>query len=325
MTLGKNIKRIVGLDVGGTKTAVILGDDEGRILSRKQFPTNPARGFEEVFDDICNGVRSTMELVDGSISALSVSIGGPLDVLNGIIKSPPNLPGWDNIPLKELLREQFQVPVYIEHDGNAGALAEFYFGAGKGFRNVVFITMGTGFGAGFILDGRLYRGTSDVAGEIGHIRIAETGPLCYGKSGSLEGYGSGSGLGKLARLMHPELWSNQVSVVELYEAFKAGSIEAKMVFEKASLYLGRGLAIVVDFLNPQRVILGGIGMRLQDVLIEPALRAYAQEVLPEAGDVCEIVPASLGETIGDYAALCAAYDQGCLLVIADKMFEDFES
>jgi len=93
MTLGKNIKRIVGLDVGGTKTAVILGDDEGRILSRKQFPTNPARGFEEVFDDICNGVRSTMELVDGSISALSVSIGGPLDVLNGIIKSPRTCQG----------------------------------------------------------------------------------------------------------------------------------------------------------------------------------------------------------------------------------------
>lgn len=321
MTMDRSIKRIVGLDVGGTKTAVVLGDAEGRILSRKQFATNPARGFEELFADICDGVRSTIESVDGSVSALSVSIGGPLDVLKGIIKSPPNLPGWDNIPLKEMLTEKFRLPVYIEHDGNAGALAEFYFGAGKGFRNVVFITMGTGFGAGFILDGRLYRGTSDVAGEIGHIRIAETGPRCYGKSGSLEGYGSGNGLGKLAQLMHPELWSNQVHVAELYEAYKAGSIEAKMVFERASLYLGRGLAIVVDFLNPQRVILGGLGMRLQDALLEPALRVYAEEVLPEAGDVCEIVPAALGESIGDYAALCAAYDQGGLLVSAHQMFE----
>ncbi len=321
MTMEKNIKKIVGLDVGGTKTAIVLGDAEGRILSRKQFATNPARGFEELFDDICDGVRSTIESVDGPVSALSVSIGGPLDVLKGIIKSPPNLPGWDNIPLKKMLAEKFRLPVYIEHDGNAGALAEFYFGAGRGFRNVVFITMGTGFGAGFILDGRLYRGTSDVAGEIGHIRIAETGPFCYGKPGSLEGYGSGSGIAKLAQLMHPELWSNQVHVAELYEAYKAGSVEAKMVFERASLYLGRGLAIVVDFLNPQRVILGGLGMRLQDVLLAPALRVYAEEVLPEARAVCEIVPAALGESIGDYAALCAAYDQGGLLVSSSQMFE----
>ncbi len=321
MTIDKSTKRIVGLDVGGTKTAVVLGDAEGRILSRTQFATNPALGFEKVFDDMCDGVRSTIESADGLVSALSVSIGGPLDVLTGVIKSPPNLPGWDNIPLKKLLTEQFHLPVYIEHDGNAGALAEFYFGAGKGFRNIVFITMGTGFGAGFILDGRLYRGTSDVAGEIGHIRIAETGPNCYGKSGSLEGYASGNGIAKLARSMHPELWSNQVQVIELYEAYKAGSVEAKMVFERASLYLGRGLAMVVDFLNPQRVILGGLGMRLQDALLEPALRVYDQEVLPVAGDVCEIVPAALGESIGDYAALSAAYDQGGLLESAHQSVE----
>ncbi|MEO8166613.1 MAG: ROK family protein, partial [bacterium] len=214
-----------------------------------------------------------------------------------------------------------RLPVYIEHDGNAGALAESYFGAGKGFRNIVFITMGTGLGAGFILDGKLYRGTSDVAGEIGHIRIAESGPLCYGKSGSLEGYGSGNGLSKLARLLHPEVWNNQVSVIELSEAHKAGSPEAKEVFETASRYLGRGLAMVVDFLNPQRVILGGLGMRLWNELIEPALRTYTEEVLPEARAVCEIVPAALGESIGDYAALCAAYDQGGFLDEAHQKVE----
>lgn len=321
MTADKSIKKIVGLDVGGTKTAIVLGDTEGRILSRKQFATNPARGFEKMFVEICDGLRSTIESAEGSVSAVSVSIGGPLDVLKGVIKSPPNLPGWDNIPLKKMLADQFGLPVYIEHDGNAGALAEFYFGAGKGFRNVVFITMGTGLGAGFILDGRLYRGTSDVAGEIGHIRVAETGPDCYGKPGSLEGYGSGNGITKLAKLMYPELWSDQVQVAELYEAYKAGSVEAKMVFKRASLYFGRGLAMVVDFLNPQRVILGGLGMRLQDALLEPALRVYAEEVLPQAGDVCEIVPASLGESIGDYAALCAAYDQGGLLASANQPFE----
>ncbi len=325
MIMDSVAKRIVGLDVGGTKTAVVLGDAGGRILSRKQFATNPERGFDKLFAEMCDNVSATIDSAGSSVSAVSVSIGGPLDVLKGIIKSPPNLPGWDNIPLKQMLAEKLRLPVYIEHDGNAGALAEFYFGAGKGFRNIVFITMGTGLGAGFILDGRLYRGTSDVAGEIGHIRIAESGPICYGKSGSLEGYGSGNGLGKLAQLMYSELWNSRVSVVELSEAHKAGSVEAKKVFETAARHLGRGLAMVADFLNPQRVILGGLGMRLWSVLVEPSLRTYADEVLPEARAVCEIVPAALGESIGDYAALCAAYDQGGLLTGMHQKLKDFES
>ena len=304
--------RIVGIDIGGTKTAIVLADNSGRIISRHHFPTNVTRGFEPVFKDICDGVTTELNSGSGGVAAISVSIGGPLDVLNGIIKSPPNLSGWINIGLKSLLEERFHLPVYVEHDGNAGALAEYYFGAGRGFRNIVFITMGTGLGAGMILDGRLYRGTSDTAGEIGHIRIAETGPLCYGKTGSLEGYGSGSGIAKLAHRMYPQIWNASSTVVDVHEAFKSGSIEAQAVFDRASLYLGRGLAMVADMLNPERIILGGIGMRISDALIEPAIRVFRSEVLPEAGTVCEIVPAGLGEQIGDYASLCAAYYQGGL-------------
>jgi glucokinase len=303
---------IVGLDIGGTKTAIVVGDSGGRILSRHHFATNTARGFDPVFSDICAGVRVALESQSEPTVAMSVSIGGPLDVLNGIIKSPPNLPGWNNIALKSLLLEQFHLPVYVEHDGNAGALAEYYFGAGRGFRNIVFITMGTGLGAGMILDGRLYRGTSDTAGEIGHIRIAETGPLCYGKTGSLEGYGSGSGIAKLAHRMYPQIWTVSSTVVEVYDAFKSGSIEAQAVFDRASLYLGRGLAMIADMLNPERIILGGIGMRIGDALIEPAIRVFKSEALSEADNVCQIVPAGLGERIGDYASLCAAYYQGGL-------------
>jgi glucokinase len=313
MMFEENVEKIIGLDIGGTKTAVVLGDFRGRILSRKQFPTNPGRGFEPVFREICDSVRSAIDSSGGQIAAISISIGGPLDVLNGIIKSPPNLPTWDDIHLKKLLAERFHLPVFVEHDGNAGALAEFYFGAGRGLRNIVFITMGTGFGAGLILDGKLYRGTNDVAGEIGHIRIAESGPACYGKAGSLEGYASGSGISKLAAQMFPDVWPSPVDVSKLSEAYRAGSNQAREVFSRAAMYFGRGLAIVVDFLNPQRVILGGLGMRLQEELVEPALRVYSQEVLSEAGAVCEIVPAGLGESIGDFAALCAAYDQGGLL------------
>lgn len=306
-------KTILGLDIGGTKTAVVLGSQHGEIQWRKQFPTRPERGFKVVFGELTTNTATALRSAQGNVIAISVSIGGPLDVLNGIIKSPPNLPGWINISLKKLLAERFRLPIYVEHDGNAGALAEFYFGAGKGFRNIVFITMGTGFGAGLILNGQLYRGATDTAGEIGHIRIAEDGPLCYGKAGSLEGFGSGTGITKLAQMMYPEIWNESATVIEMHNAYKAGSKEARAVFERAGFYLGRGLAILADTLNPERIILGGIGMRLSDALLTPARRVFHEEALPQAVEVCKIVPAQLGEAIGDIASLCAAFDQGKLL------------
>ena len=144
---------IIGLDIGGTKTAVVTGNPRGEILSRRQFMTVPERGFDKVFEELTAAIGRTLAETPEPVKAISVSIGGPLDILKGIVNSPPNLPGWNNIPLKELLITKFSLPVFVEHDGNAGALAEFYFGAGKGFRNIVFLTMGTGLGAGMILDG----------------------------------------------------------------------------------------------------------------------------------------------------------------------------
>ena len=305
---------IIGLDIGGTKTAVVAGDRQGSIIRREQFATDAGRGFDDVFSRMLESMTRVVLHMGTPPRAVSVSVGGPLDVLRGIIKSPPNLPGWRDVPLKEMLVRRFEIPVFVEHDGNAGALAEWFFGAGKGFGNIVFVTMGTGFGAGLILGGRLYRGTSDVAGEIGHVRVAEDGPDCYGKSGSLEGYGSGTGITRLARMMYPSLWGEHVTVIDLHEAYRGGSLEAAAVFSRAATGLGRGLAIIADTLNPERIILGGLGMRLGDALVEPAKRVYAAESLPEARRVCEIVPALLGEKIGDIAALCAAYDQGSLLV-----------
>jgi len=305
-----NAPFILGFDVGGTKIGVVFGTTKGEIVARKTFPTHPERGFQPVFDDMIDTAEEVMDQTRSQIAAVSVSIGGPLDILNGIVKSPPNLPGWTDIPLKQLLARHFQLPVYVEHDGNAGALAEFHFGAGRGFKNIIFITMGTGFGGGLILDGRLYRGTSDVAGEIGHIRVAEDGPLCYGKAGSLEGFGSGAGIARLAQMMYPNHWGPAATALEIHEAWHRGSPEARAVFDRASLYLGRGLAILADILNPQRIILGGLGIRVREALIEPARRIFAEEALAEARRVCEIVPAELGESIGDIAALCAALDQG---------------
>jgi glucokinase len=304
---------IIGVDIGGTKTAVIEGTDDGRILRRIQFATSPERGFDSVFDDIIRGIEEMSASASCDIAAVSVAVGGPLDVLQGIVLSPPNLPGWDRIPLKRLLGERVAFPVYVEHDGNAGALAEWYFGAGRGTRSMVFLTMGTGIGAGLILDGRLYRGASDVAGEVGHVRIAEDGPDCYGKAGSLEGYASGTGIARLAKSLFPVRWQSAPEMILLAAEARAGDPDALKVFATASLYFGRGLAMLADTLNPERIVLGGLGMRLTDILVAPALKVFNEEALPRASAVCSIVPAALGESIGDLASLCAAFNQGHLL------------
>ena len=311
---------IIGLDIGGTKTAVVAGGTRGEILRREQFPSETSRGFDDMFSRILAAIGRMAGEMQSPPRAVSVAVGGPLDVLNGIVLSPPNLPGWSGIHLKEMLSGRLHVPVFVEHDGNAGALAEWYFGAGKGCRSIVFMTMGTGIGAGLILDGRLYRGASDVAGEIGHVRVAEEGPDCYGKSGSLEGYGSGTGLSRIARTMFPSISPDEASPAGLREAWKQGSPRAQDVFGAAARGLGRGLAIVADTLNPERIILGGLGMRLWDALVVPALRVYEREALPDARKACRVVPAQLGERIGDLASLCAAYDQGNFLdpVIASE-------
>lgn len=309
---------IIGIDVGGTKTAVVLGSLAGSLKWRKQFGMQAGRSFGDTFEELCRHVEEGRRSADADVVALSVSIGGPLDVLQGIIMSPPHLPEWRDVRLKQILSARFGLPVYVEHDGNAGALAEFYFGAGMGLRNIIFLTMGTGFGGGLILNGRLYRGTSDVAGEFGHVRIAEDGPLCYGKRGSLEGFASGTGIARLAREMYPERYGEGVTTADLYRDYEKGEKEAAAVFGRASFHLGRGFALMADTLNPQRIILGGLGVRVFDALVKPSLEVFEKEALPEAFRVCRIVPAELGEAIGDYASLCAALDQGGLFQVMNR-------
>ena len=301
---------ILGLDIGGTKTAVVLGDRQGRIHHREQFATRTERGFAATFEELCETTDTMLTRASKAgapIEAISVSIGGPLDIGRGIIKSPPNLPGWDDIPLKQMLVERFKLPVYVEHDGNAGALAEWYFGAARGARNVIFLTMGTGFGGGLILNGQLYRGTCHLAGEVGHIRLAKSGPLAFGKRGSWEGLCGGAGIACRAAQDYPQRWhEGQVTVHELVELAVGGDADARALFAKVGRDLGRGLAILIDTLNPELIVVGSLAVALGDLVLEAVRREVRREALPEAVAACQIVPAALGEKLGDVASLCAA-------------------
>ncbi len=303
---------IVGLDIGGTKWVALEGTLAGEILAREQQPTRPEEGFAATFDRLSGAVARRLSAAQGAgrrVLALSVSIGGPLDSARGIIYSPPNLPGWDAIPLKALLEERFGLPAHVQHDGAAGAIAEWRFGAGQGARNLIFLTMGTGLGAGLILNGQVYRGASDLAGEVGHVRIAPDGPEVYGKRGSWEGYCAGPAFGRLAREMFPARWGAGVDTPEVVERALAGDTDALAVVERVADYFGQGLGILADLLNPEVIVVGSMAVRLGETLLAPAREAMRREALPGAYAACRVVPAALGDRLGDVAALSAALEE----------------
>ncbi|HOL22241.1 MAG TPA: ROK family protein [bacterium] len=292
---------IIGLDIGGTKTVVVVGDFDANIYDKIVFPTEAEREFSYTFEKICKNVKATIEKFK-KIKGISVSIGGPLNIEKGIIYSPPNLPNWKEIHLKELLEDKFSLPVYIEHDGNAGALAEFLFGNGRGYKNIIFITFGTGLGAGIILDGRIYRGTTDTAGEIGHIRLSTKGPFAYGKKGSWESFCSGPGLLRIADYLSPGKFKTTYYIVK---SVKENDRDALKIVKKCAKYFGKGLAILIDVLNPEVIIIGSMAIRLGDIFLKTAIEEAKKESLPIPFSVCKITTPYIGEKLGDIASLCA--------------------
>ena len=303
----------IGVDIGGTKCAVVLGD-ETHVEKRVVFPT-------EDLDTTVENIIAAVAAV-GKGDAIGISCGGPLDSKQGLILSPPNLPSWDRVPIAEILSDRFGVPAYLENDANACALAEWRYGAGKGTENMVFLTFGTGLGAGLILGGRLYSGTNGMAGEVGHIRLLDHGPVGYGKAGSLEGFCSGNGLAQIGRELaleqlqvgktlpycacHEDL--DGINAKTLAEFARAGEPVAAEAFRVCGEMLGRGLSVIVDILNPEAIVIGSVFQRAEDLLRGPMEEVLRRESLTRSREVCRILPAALGDRIGDFAALAVAYD-----------------
>lgn len=305
---------ILGLDIGGTKTACVEGTFGGQILQRCEIPTEPQRPFAETFPHIQQASQQIINAAQSqgrTIAAISVSIGGPLRIEEGFLIDPPHLPGWHNLPLKAHLEAAFPgLPVFVEHDGNAGALAEFHFGVGKGrtdLQHLIFLTFGTGIGAGFIVNGRILRGATDTAGEIGHWRLAEDGPLAFGKRGCWESFASGAGLVELAAHLYPARWNRQTPIRELVESMLADDADAMQVAATAGHWMGRGLALLIDALNPQIIVFGSLGVVLGERVLASARKVIAAEALPQAAAACALMPSFFGSAIGDQASLMAAW------------------
>lgn len=279
----------IGIDIGGTKCAVVRGVG-ANIEYKVKFETSDRDStLMRIFSE-------TEKLMSNEIEAIGVSCGGPLDSRLGIIMSPPNLPGWDDVHITDILTERFSRPAFLCNDADACAVAEWRYGAGVGAKNMAFLTFGTGLGAGLILDSKLYTGACGMAGELGHVRLYDDGHIGYNKRGSVEGYCSGGGIVQYGK----------GTAKELADRAEQGDEEALAIYAKVGEDLGKSLSILIDILNLDTIVVGSIYTRSRE-LIEPSMnKVIEREALPQSVAACKVLPAKLSENIGDIAALCVA-------------------
>ena len=312
----------IGIDIGGTKCAITLALESGSgsvdFLDRRCFPTQaPKESISALFS---LGEEMLRKFSSVKVDAIGISCGGPLDSKRGVVMSPPNLPKWDNVEIARIFSEHFKVPAFLQNDANAGALAEWKYGAGRGSSDMIFLTFGTGIGAGIIAGGKLIDGANGNAGEVGHISLEKQGPVGYGKRGSFEGFCSGCGISQLARCKALEILQRggkcgycetveglaKITAKSVAEAAEKGDEAAISVYEESGRYLGIGLSIIIDMLNPEKIVIGSIFSRAEKLLRTSMEKSIRKEALKSSADICEIVPSMLGEKIGDYAAIGTA-------------------
>ena len=309
---------LVGIDIGGTKLAVVIANSDGRILNKIRQPTKSYKGFEyaiRLIFDMIDQLLHLEQLTRDQVLSIGISCGGPLDTQTGVVYSPPNLPDWEAIPLADIVESEFKIRPVIENDANAGALAEWRFGAGRGYNHVVFMTMSTGIGAGIVVDGRILHGASDCAGEVGHQVLIPNGPVCgCGNRGCLEAICSGPAIAKRAQekvRKNPhtkilDLVDGNIAMIrseEVLEAAKSAAPLALDLIKEVSFYMGWGIANLVNIVNPDIVLVGTIAVAAGDLLLEPIRRTVLDMSMQRPGGIVKIMPAQLGQQIGDLAAI----------------------
>lgn len=301
----------IGVDVGGTNVKVALVDKTGSIVYSDTVPTRAEMGYEYTIQNIITAISNLMKeskVQKDAIEGIGFGFPGQIDCNNGIVRLAPNIPGWVNIPIAEIVSKEFSIPVKVDNDVRCAALAELNFGAGKGSQNMICITVGTGIGSGLIVNGKLVRGASNAAGELGHIKLQmHDGPICgCGDRGCLEAFASGPSIVALAEeyirggksTKYRELANPDITPYIVAEAAKQGDVVAKKIFEIIGNYIGIGLASVVNLLNPEKVVIGGGVADAGDLLFVPIKETLKKRAMPIQGAAVEVVHAELGNTAG---------------------------
>jgi glucokinase len=321
----KKSKPVLAVDIGGTKILTALFSSGGKMLSKDVRPTLTREGVEDTITRLISAIRDALarqNLATAGLEAICVACAGGVDSSRGVVVTPsPNMPGWDDIPLGDILQQKLGMQVFVVNDASAAALGEHLFGAGKGAADMVLFTVGTGIGGGIIIDGQLYLGARGGAGELGHMTVEAGGPLCRcGNTGCLEMLASGRAVERdaIARLRRgeksilPELCRGDIESItaeQVGEAAHRGDPLALDVINRAACYLGIGMVNAVNIFNPQMVVIGGGMAELGDLLIEPGRRLVAGRAFSISSRAVRIVAASLGNEAGVYGAAAYARQQ----------------
>lgn len=306
---------VIGVDLGGTKINTVLADLEGNVVSQTTVPTQAKEGELPVLNRIIQTVETVIaegKVTLNDVKAIGIGSPGPLDAKEGVIISTPNLP-FKNFNLVKPLSEKFDIPVYLDNDANVAAIGEFMFGAGKGCKNMVYFTVSTGVGGGAILDGKIYRGATCNALEIGHTTILPDGPRCNcGNIGCLEALSSGTAIGKRgieAAASNVETSLKKYDNITSYEVFveaAAGDKVAKDIVDKALNYLGIGVSNAVVTFDPEAVIIGGGVSKAGEIVFEKVREVVNTRCFKTMAENCKILPAGLGTDAGVIGAVALA-------------------
>jgi len=308
-------RTIVGVDVGGTKTTVVEGTAGAIILQRRERPTEGERAFVDTWPALAQQIAGTVDkarVLGRRPRAISVAIGGPLVAAEGRLIDPPNLPGWRGVHLSRQIASRFpDLPVFIEHDAKAGALAELRFGVGidrPSLTDMVFLTFGTGLGAGIIANRRLVRGGGEMAGELWALAVCPPHDARVREIEGWESAASGRGIGSLAAQLYATRWPRGTPTREVIDAALAEDADALEVVAECGRWLGAGLATLITVLNPQVIVLGSLAVTLGERVLAPARAEVARRTVARAREGCEIVPSVLGGRLGDVQSLIAAIE-----------------
>lgn len=304
----------IGIDVGGTNVKIALVDKSGKIIYSNSVPTYAKMGYEYTVNNIKQAIKDLMKETNTTakdIDGIGFDFPGQVDYKTGVVKLAPNIPGWVNVPIAQMIEEEFHIPTRIDNDVRCAALGEMKFGAGQGCENFVCITVGTGIGSGLVINGQLVRGASNAAGEIGHIKLQiKDGLICgCGDTGCLEAYASGPSIVAMAQdyikggksTKFREMAAAEGGEITPYmvaKAAEAGDPVAKRIFEIVGEYIGIGLTSVINLLNPEKVIIGGGVAEAGDLLLDPIRKTIKERAMVVAGSAVEIVPAQLGNSAG---------------------------
>ena len=301
----------IGVDVGGTNIKIALVGINGEISYSNSIPTRAEMGYEYTISAMKQAIHDLIETTQtdkNDIEGIGFGFPGQIDYKNGIVRNAPNIPGWVEVPIAETMEKEFGIPTRVDNDGRCAALGELNFGAGKGCENLICITVGTGIGSGLIVNGKLVRGASNAAGEIGHIKLElEGGPLCgCGDYGCLEAFASGPAIVAMAEeyikggksTKYRELSNGEITPYIVSEAAKQGDAVAKRIFTILGEYIGTGLASVVNLLNPEKIIIGGGVADAGEILLNPIKETIVKRAMSISGSTVQVVPAQLGNTAG---------------------------